>query len=264
MILAGTENQSVEGKSRKLFPVPAGKILLAACMLAGLEGCQSASVAASARTNSNPAAANATQTPAKSAAEDPVAANAKPKAYAEERPTSVVIPAGSVLRVRVDQELNTKYSRPGDRFTGVLQAPVAAGGTVVLPKGAVIGGHVLTAHPSGRLKGRAILSLTLDTCRFSGRQIAVSTSPLTRMSGAHRKRNWALIGGGSGTGGLVGGLVAGPVGLLAGAASGVVAGTAGAALTGRKEVSLPAESVAGFTLRVPVAVQVNGRAALHG
>jgi hypothetical protein len=260
VISVSQKNQSVEGKSRKVFPVPTGKILLAACALISLEGCQSASVSASNGPNSNPAAPNAVAAPASSTAGTPVAANVS----AEERPTPVVVPTGSVLRVRVDRELNTKYSRPGDRFTGVLESPVVAGRTVVLSKGTVVGGHVLTARPSGRLKGRAVLAITLDTCRVSGREIAVSTSPLTRVSGTHRKRNWALIGGGSGTGGLVGGLVAGPVGLLAGAASGAVAGTAGAVLTGKKEVTLPAESVAGFTLRSPLTVQVNGRAKFQG
>lgn len=264
MISLAKKNQSVEGKCRKVFPVTTGKILLAAMVLAGLEGCQNASVSASNGSNSNPVAASATGAPADSAGWHPIAANANAKTNAEERPTPVVVRAGSMLRVRVDRELNTKYSRPGDRFTGVLESPVVAGGTVVLPKGTVVGGHVLTAHPSGRLKGRAVLSITLDTCRVSGREIAVSTSPLTRVSGSHRKRNWALIGGGSGTGGLVGGLVAGPVGLLAGAASGAVAGTAGAVLTGKKEVLLPAESVAGFTLRSPLTVQLNGRANFRG
>lgn len=264
MVSVNQKNQSVEGKSRKVFPVPTGKILLAACALISLEGCQSASVSASNGPNSNPAAPNAVAAPASSTAGNPIAANVTATASAEERPTPVVAPTGSVLRVRVDRELNTKYSRPGDRFTGVLESPVVAGGRVVLSKGTVVGGHVLTAHPSGRLKGRAVLSITLDTCRVSGREIAVSTSPLTRVSGSHRKRNWALIGGGSGTGGLVGGLVAGPVGLLAGAASGAVAGTAGAVLTGKKEVSLPAESVAGFTLRSPITVQVNSRANFRG
>ena len=221
-------------------------------MVAGLEGCQSASVAASNGPNSN--SVPVTSTPGSQTPGD-----GNTKVYAEARPVAVVVPAGSVLRVRIDQELSTKRNRPGDRFTGIVEAPLVMAGTVVLPKGTVVGGRVLTAHPSGRLKGRAVLSVTLDTCRVSGREIVVSTSPLTRVSGAHRKRNWALIGGGSGTGGLIGGLVAGPVGLVAGAASGAAAGTAGAVLTGKKEVSLPAESVAGFALRSPLTVQVNGR-----
>ena len=250
MKLAGQKNQGVEARNRKVFPARSGKILLAICIGAGLEGCQSASVAASSGTKSDPV-------PATSAS--PIQANGKAKAEAPVRPVAIAVPAGSVLRVRIDQELSTKYSRPGDRFTGVLEAPLVREGAVVVPKGAVVSGHVLTAHPSGRLKGRAVLSVTLDTCRVSGREVALSTSPLTRVSGSHRKRNWAWIGGGSGTGGLVGGLVAGPVGFVAGAASGAVAGTAGAVLTGKKEVSLPAESVVGFTLRSPLTAPINAR-----
>ena len=177
-------------------------------------------------------------------------------ADAESQPPQapVVAPAGSVLRVRLDQALDTKRSRPGDRFTGVLDSPVNADGNEILPKGTIVEGHVLSAHPSGRLKGRAVLSLTLDTCEVAGKKVVISTDPVARVSGRHRARNWTLIGGGSGAGALIGGLVAGPAGALIGAGSGAAAGTAGAAITGKKEVSMPAESVVGFTLRMPLAV----------
>ena len=217
-------NQGLEQRNRKEFPGLTGKILLASFVAAALSGCHETSVAASAKT------------------------------AVQSAPVSLVAPAGSVLRVRLDQALDTSRSRSGDRFSGVLDSPVFANGTEVLPKGTVVHGHVLNAHPSGRLKGRALLSLTLDSCEASGRQIELSVNPVTRVGNRHRKRNWAWIGGGSGTGALVGGLVGGPVGLLAGAGSGAAAGTAGAAITGKKQVHMPAESLAGFTLKDPLVI----------
>jgi len=195
------------------------KILPVAVVLAGLAGCQRAPVAAEASSKQN-----LTRVP-------------------------VVAPAGSVLRVRLDQALDTKRSRPGDRFTGVLDSPLVANRQEVLPKGTIVEGHVLNARASGRLKGRAVLSLTLDSCIWNGRNVPLTTKNIARTSTSHKKRNWALIGGGSGTGALVGGLVAGPVGAAAGAGSGAAVGTAGAALSGRKNVAMPAESVVSFTLR---------------
>ncbi len=201
-----------------------GKILLAAGMVALLSGCQSASVSADVKSPASP------------------------------QKVPVVAPAGSVLRVRLDQALDTKRSRPGDRFTGVLDSPLMVNGNSVLPKGTIIQGHVLNAHPSGRLKGRAVLALTLDSCQLDGRTLALSAGTAARVSGRHRKRNLTLIGGGSGTGALVGGLVAGPVGAVVGAGSGAVVGTVGAVISGKKEVSIPAESIVGFTLKNALAV----------
>jgi hypothetical protein len=203
----------------KYFPALAGKILPAALVFLGIAGCQSASVSA-----------------------DTAAPPRVP----------VVAPAGSVLRVRLDQTLDTERNRPGDRFTGVLDLPLLADSKEVLPKGTVIQGHVLFAHPSGRLKGRAELSLTLDSCELSGSLVPLSTSTVVRVSGRHRKRNWTLIGGGSGTGALTGGLVAGPVGAVVGAGSGAAAGVVGAAISGKKQVSVPAETAVGFTLKGPL------------
>ena len=206
----------------KYFPALIGKILPAALVFSGflgLAGCQSASVSA-----------------------DTAAPPRVP----------VVAPAGSVLRVRLDQTLDTERNRPGDRFTGVLDLPLLADGKEVLAKGTIIQGHVLYARPSGRLKGRAQLALTLDSIELAGSLVPLSTDSVVRVSGRHRKRNWALIGGGSGAGALTGGLVAGPVGAAVGAGSGAAAGVVGAAVSGKKQVSMPAETAVGFTLKGPL------------
>jgi hypothetical protein len=84
--------------------------------------------------------------------------------------------------------------------------------------------------------------------------VPLSTTTVARESGRHRKRNWSLIGGGSGAGALTGGLVAGPVGAAIGAGSGAAAGVAGAAITGKKQVSMPAETAVSFTLKDPLAL----------
>jgi hypothetical protein len=207
----------------KNFPASMEKILLVASAVVTLAGCQSTSVSAN---------ADSRQLSSQVSSQVPV-----------------VAPAGSVLRVRLDQALDTKRSRPGDRFSGVLDSPLSVDGNNILPKGTIVEGHVLNVHSSGRLKGRAALVLTLDSCQRDGRTLALSAGTAARVSGRHRKRNWALIGGGSGTGALVGGVVAGPVGAVVGAGSGAVAGTVGAAISGKKEVSIPAESVVGFTLK---------------
>ena len=95
----------------------------------------------------------------------------------------VVAPAGTVLRVRLNQALDTAQSRPGDRFEGALDSPVVAGGREVLPKGTAVEGHVVD---TGYRTGRAVLALALDSCELDGRSFALTSIPVTRAVAAER------------------------------------------------------------------------------
>jgi hypothetical protein len=131
------------------FPVVIAKILLGALVLGLCSSCHSST--ASVEANSTP---------------DPV-----------------VAPAGTVLRVRLSQALDTERSRPGDRFVGALDSPVAAGGRQILPKGTVVEGHVVDR---GRHPGRVMLALALDRCQLNGRSLAISAVPVTKTYAAKR------------------------------------------------------------------------------
>ena len=94
----------------------------------------------------------------------------------------VVAPAGTVLRVRMNQALDAGHSRPGDRFEGVLDAPVTVGTVEILPKGTPVTGHVLAAGWSATGKsGKALrLALVLDSCELPGGQISILTNAVVR------------------------------------------------------------------------------------
>jgi len=130
----------------------------------------------------------------------------------------------------------------------------------VFRKGAQLTGLVEESAASGRFKGRAHLMLALESIQVNGRQVALSTSVKTRSGQRHRKHNALWIGGGGGTGALIGGLAGGPVGMFVGATSGAAAGLAGALVTGRKQVSIPAETLLTFRLRDPVFLPPFGEA----
>ena len=168
---------------------------------------------------------------------------------------SVTIPAGTRIRVRLGNGLDTKYSHPGERFEAYLDNPVTSGDRVVIPKGTIFEGHVIEAKKSGRLKGRAFLGITLDSFRLHGATYRIATGADVRSSKSHKKRNLALIGGGSGTGAAIGAVAGGGVGALIGAGAGAAAGTTGALITGRKDVKLPVETPLVFSLHAAVTVR---------
>lgn len=177
-------------------------------------------------------------------------------------PTLHVQP-GAALQVRLNRSLSTAQNRAGDRFTATLAEPVSVNGRTAFPKGAQVTGRVEESAASGRLKGRAHIMLALESIQLNGRTLPLSTSARTRSGRRHRKRNALWIGGGSGTGALIGGLAGGPVGMVVGAGSGAAAGLAGALVTGRKQASIPAETLITFRLSSPVDVPASQEPAPH-
>jgi hypothetical protein len=166
----------------------------------------------------------------------------------------VELPSGTIVAVRVDRALSTTRNRAGDAFGATLDAPVLLDDREILPKGTKFTGHVTTCEASGRLKGRAVLGITLDAFDTNGQHYPVKTSLNTKMSEAHKKRNVEMIGGGTGVGALIGGLTGGGKGAAIGAAVGAGAGTGVAAATGKKEVEIPAETLFRFSLKNSVTI----------
>jgi len=87
----------------------------------------------------------------------------------------VVAPAGTVLRVRLNQTLVTGQSRPGDRFSGTLDSPVIVGTMEILPKGTKVEGHI----EPGR-NPQVVLPLALDCFERDGKWYALSTNVVSR------------------------------------------------------------------------------------
>jgi hypothetical protein len=163
-----------------------------------------------------------------------------------------MIPAGTPLHVRLDESLGTKHDRGGERFYATLSEPIVEDGRTVLPAGTRFIGHLTESKPSGRLKGRAIMAVRLDAFDWHGRQYDIDTSNIARASGNHKRHNIGWIAGGGGIGAAIGAIAGGGEGALIGGAAGVGAGTAGAIITGKKQVYMRAETPLTFRLRTPV------------
>jgi len=191
------------------------------------------------------ASAGCTRTKSVDAAGNPSASVATPV-------QELSLPAGTPVRVRLAEAIDTRRNRAGDKFTASLDEPLVAGDRVVVPKGTSFFGHVTRSRSSGRFRGRAILSLKLDSFELNGQTHDIQSTSSARASAGHKKHHFLWIGGGSGGGAAIGAIAGGGTGALIGAGAGAAAGTIGSAITGKRQVSLPAETAVTFTLQAPV------------
>jgi len=164
-----------------------------------------------------------------------------------------ILPAGTRIPIRLAQSLDTRRDHPGTPFVAHVSVAVMHDGRVLLPRGTVCRGHLVESRPSGRLQGRAVIRLSLDSVELDGRRYSIVTSDPAIVSKSHKKRNLELIAGGAGTGAGIG-AIAGGVGAAVGARVGVTAGTATAVITGKRNLHLAPETRVIFTLRQPARV----------
>lgn len=245
----------------KLFSVLVVTILFTACG----KNQQTASTVQPSTAVTPPAQPSAEQPAASTSAPSPVepTAVAAPAPYAQQpaqgaAPAPAIatysIPPGTVLSVRIDRTVDTKRDRAGDRFTATLNAPVAIEGREALPRGTPFTGHLTSSAHSGRFKGRAVIGLTLDSFSVDNEIYPIDTRSDVRRSKGHKKRNFLFIGSGAGGGAAIGAMAGGPAGALIGAGVGASAGATTAFFTGKKNVSIPAETLLTFRLRQSVNV----------
>jgi len=163
---------------------------------------------------------------------------APPTRYA---PTTITLPAGSWITVRVNEPLSSDHNQTGDAFTGTLLQPIVANGLLLARRGAIVTGIVSEAKKAGRVSGVSHLGLEITGIQLAdGRQVQVKTKLLDRRGNTSYGRDAAAIGTTTGVGAAIGAGVNGGVGAGVGAAAGLVASTIGVMLTrGRATVVYP-------------------------
>lgn len=233
---------------------------LAAFLLAGCQkpadqpATSSGNAATSSGSNSAPVATN--QDAASDSRNTPPSAANGGERSGNETParSSIVIPSGTAIEVVLDQSLSSKTSSTGQSFSATVVDPVEIDGQVLISKGAHARGTVTNAKAAGRFKGASELGLALRSVEIDGKryEVRASTPELSRKGKG--KRTAAMAGGGAGGGALIGGLAGGGKGALIGGLIGAGAGTGGAAFTGNRDVTLPAETGLTFRLVKPLEI----------
>ena len=76
------------------------------------------------------------------------------------------INAGTVLRARLEQTIDTETTKVGTRFTAQLLTEVARSGEVLLPAGTILQGRVTKVHGGKRVSGAAAIRLQAESVAF--------------------------------------------------------------------------------------------------
>lgn len=170
----------------------------------------------------------------------------------------VTIPAGTVLRLRVDRGFGSDISRVEDPVSATLTRAVVIDGRTILPAGSAASGYVSEAQRPGKVKGRGRVAVRftridpgpgLEPYRMQTRSW-VAVAPATK------KKDALTIGVPAAGGAIVGALVDGKKGAAIGSAVGGGAGTAVVLTTRGKEVRVGRGAVLSVRLTSPLTVSL--------
>jgi hypothetical protein len=170
-------------------------------------------------------------------------------------PTSVTLPAGVFVTVRVDQMLSSDKNQPGDGFSATLMRPLVADGVIVAQRGQMIGGKVTETQKAGRVKGVSHLGVQLtDLTLVDGQQLPIKTELTSFKGPTSNGRDAAAIAGTTVMGAAIGAAADWGPGAAIGAGAGLIASTVGVLLTrGRPTVIYP-ETLMTFRLSAPITI----------
>ncbi len=168
---------------------------------------------------------------------------------------AVTVPAGALVRIRINQTLDSARAKPGDRFDGsrrsTMLLPAAA---IAIPRGAAIQGTVVDAKKTGALAGRGELSLQLTAVTLGGISYPI-VSDLWAHNGADKtvqSVDSTIVGGALGA--LVGAAAGGGTGAAIGAGVGGALGLGSSAASHSGQVFVPSEGLLTFHLAQPATV----------
>jgi hypothetical protein len=162
-------------------------------------------------------------------------------------PTTTLVPAGTELRIRLNDTLSSKEPRAGDKFTATVVNPSRF-------EEAKVAGHIRSIRKSGRVEGRTTMSMSFDSIRLRDGRSGVLRAEVLRVydsdsangvdeegrvqSGGRGKQTLKRSGIGAVAGAVIGGLAGGGKGAAIGMIVGGAAGAGSIAVQGSKELRI--------------------------
>lgn len=259
-------NHPVKPRSLGSFLRGSGVLVLAVCLSAGAyaqdePGRQQGQQQADKQPSQDPPATKPTY--ASQDADRPPYSHDRPRQNAPEAqaspaqpiPSTLTVPAGTVLLIRMNDYLSTDHNKIGDQFTATLENPLVVNGWVVARRGQVLVGKVKDVRKAGRVKGTSELGVELtDLTVVDGHQVPILTELWKGSGGTSHGQDAATIGATTGLGALIGAAADWGTGAAIGAGAGAAAGIGAVLLTRGRPTILEPEEQLTFRLVDPVKI----------
>jgi len=170
-----------------------------------------------------------------------------------------IIPIGTDLTVRTDENIDSSRSYPGQLYrASITNTVLDSAGNVAIPAGAHAKLLIRKISRGGRVHSPELV-LDLYSVAIDNKQFRVATSSVaeSNRSGLGKNRRTAeFLGGGAALGALLGGVFGGGKGAGIGALAGAGGGTLTQVFTRGKQVEVHAESVLQFRLARTMVLRV--------
>jgi hypothetical protein len=168
---------------------------------------------------------------------------------------NVELPAGTNLVVRMIDGVDSEVNRVGQTFAASIDEPVRSqAGDTVIPRGADVVVKLVDAKESGKLAGRAELTLDLVSVKVNGQSVDINTQTVTQQSSSRGERTGKVVGGTAAVGAIIGAIAGGGKGAAVGAAAGGAAGAGAEIATKGQRVKIPSETRLTFVLDNPIRI----------
>jgi hypothetical protein len=157
------------------------------------------------------------------------------------------IPVGTQMKIRLEDTIDTKESKDGDKFKAVVLTPSAYAD-------ATVEGHIAKIDKSGKLKGKTELALAFDHILLKNGENLVIGAQVVQVygedsakevdeegnvkSGSKGKTTAVRTGGGAAAGAVIGAIAGGGKGAAIGAIIGGAAGAGSTYIQGSNKVKL--------------------------
>jgi hypothetical protein len=172
------------------------------------------------------------------------------------KPRFATIPSGTSLQVRLQSPLDSGVNKSGETFQAILDRDLEVDGQVVATRGSLVEGKLSKVVQSGRVEGRAEMSLQLLSLAISSQTYPIQTAILSFQAESTKKQDATKVGIGAGLGAVIGAIAGGGKGAAIGAAVGAGAGGATVVATRGKEIKFDAEHKFTFALTHDISVKL--------
>jgi hypothetical protein len=161
-------------------------------------------------------------------------------------PTTALLPAGTPLNIRLAETISSKRNQPGDAFEATLEDDLVVDGRRLAPAGSRIVGRISDVEASGRVRGRARMSISLARIHVGDETYSLPTNTLNFEAEGTAGDDAKKIGIASGIGAVIGAIAGGGKGAAIGGAIGAGAGTGTVLATTGDEVEFRVEQLFSF------------------